>query len=69
MKRRTQSVGTRVEADTEPADVGEEDEEGEKREGSGDEERFRPLRFPFPPAGDPWHPDREPDLDLVGRLK
>lgn len=71
VRRRTQSVGvgTRVEAETEAADVREEDEQGGKRAGSGDEERFRPLRLRTPAAGHPWDPDRDPDLDLVGRLR
>lgn len=67
VRRRTQSVGvgTRVQGETQPADVGEEDEEGKRREGSGDEDHIHPLRLPFPPAGHPL----DPDLDLVGRLK
>lgn len=71
VRRRTQSVGvgTRVQGEMQPADVGEEDEEGKRREGSGDEDHIHPLRLPFPPAGHPLDPDQEPDLDLVGRLK
>lgn len=74
VRRRTQSVGvgTQVEeAEPERDDV--EEEEGEKREGSRDEEWFNSLWLPFPPAERPpdLEPDLDPDLDpdQVGKLK
>lgn len=73
VRRRAQSVGvgTQVEeAEPERDDV---EEEGEKREGSRDEEWFNSLWLPFPPAERPpdLEPDLDPDLDpdQVGKLK